>query len=409
VARFGAERRGDTAPAPAPAPAPARPAPASDASPGLMSTLGELRTELDGLREVVEREAAAREAAEARAAELEHELREQGTRSARVYEAITELRALLDAVRAGRGQSDATDATDAPAAADATAAADPTAATAATAVTGAAVEPADRLDAARTRLRETVPVPQVAEEAVEAGTLKPWLERAFKGLTAHDPDAAGRLLLALLPAQGLVHPQPIAYDLRLETDRYIHVTVAGNPPRTTVAPADRPRERCERQFWAEGDPAALARAVLAGGLRRRLGRGMARVEGSGSGFRALRDIIRAPRSLGQLYDAGFRPDPELAFTLAAWILEESSNPAGRLAIAHNDSRGSTTVYLHISHGARATVTRSPPLWDVTATIVCPGDQLVAVLAGRRGDELEVLGDEIALATLIGWLDHSQRR
>jgi hypothetical protein len=120
-------------------------------------------------------------------------------------------------------------------------------------------------------------------------------------------------------------------------------------------------------------------------------------------------MIRAEMSLGQLYDAGVRLDPALAFTLAAAMLDPRWNASERFTIAHTEHPGSTAVYLHVPHAGRATVGDSPPLWDVAATIVCPADRLLEVLAGRRPDELEVAGDGIALSTLLGQLDHAQYR
>jgi chromosome segregation ATPase len=98
------------------------------------AALGELRAELEELQDAVEREGAARAWAEARAGELERQLHQHAARSVRVYEAFTELRGLLDGVRA-----------------------DP--------VVGA-VEAA-RLDAARTRLRQMIPPRETPQQAGE--------------------------------------------------------------------------------------------------------------------------------------------------------------------------------------------------------------------------------------------------
>ena len=74
----------------------------------LASSLAELRAELDQLAEIAERESAARAAAqsrvvelERRVAELERALRERELSSARVYDAVHELRGLLGQARQG--------------------------------------------------------------------------------------------------------------------------------------------------------------------------------------------------------------------------------------------------------------------------------------------------------------------
>jgi hypothetical protein len=354
--------------------------PASDRSGELTATLGALRVELVQLREIVERESEQRAHAQARVAELERELRQQADRSARVYEALAELRGMLDAARGrpGPGQTEA-----------------------------------ERLDAARTRLREATPPIETAaalaaDEAVPDGPrYKPWLEPTFKALAGHDPAAAGRLLFGLLPAQGLVHPEPIAYDLRLGSGDYVQVTV-GESSQTIVERSREPRSAARRAFWIEGDAAAVARSVAAGPVRRRLGRGMARIEGSRPGARVLRELIRTPASLGRLYDAGVRLEPELALTLAAWMVEPGWTAGERFTIAHETGAGAGDAYLHVRHGERISVSDTAPLAPVATTIVCPGDELLAVLAGRRGDRLSIRGDEGPLATLLGWLERAQR-
>lgn len=373
----------------------------------LASVLGELRLELESLRDVVEHERVAREEAESRVSELERELQEQGIRSARVHDALAELRGLLEAVRSARG-APAPVMPSPPDALAETVEPEPPAASAEPEQPATPVE-AERLDAARARLRETVPPPEAGDDPRAARPFKPWLQPVFRALTADDPHTAGRLLIGLLPAQGIVRPQPIAYDLRLSEDHDVRVTVAGDPPATTVERTREPRARAERSFWVEGDSAALARAVAAGGLRRRFGRRMARVEGDRSGFAAVRELVRAPLGLEQLVDAGVRLDPELAFTLAAWMIDPRWAGDDRFTIAHTAAGADTATYLHVRRSERATVTSSPPLWDIAARIVCVDERVLGVLAGRRGADVHIEGDERALGLVIGWLDHAQRR
>jgi hypothetical protein len=254
---------------------------------------------------------------------------------------------------------------------------------------------------------ETVGAP--ATETEPDRPLKPWLETAFRGLVSHDPPTAGRLLIGLLPAQGLAHPEPIAYDLRLGAEDYVHVTVADEPPLTTVTRASEPRPRDELQFWAEGDPATLARAAAAGGLRRRFGRRRLRISGGRGGFDAVRGIVRLRRSLDELVDCGVRLDPELTFLLVAWTIDPQWTHHERFTIAHAAAEDAAPTYLHVRRGERATVSSAAPLWDVATTIICADDALLGALAGRRGPEIAVRGDDGALATVTSWLDNAQWR
>jgi hypothetical protein len=114
---------------------------------------GGLAAELEQLREIVEREGAARAWAEARAAQRERQLRDCATRTGRVYDAVAELRGLLDAVRGERGAG--------------------------------AVE-AERLDAARARLREMTPPRESSQQAGETAV------RAVRGARGVRSDAYAR-------------------------------------------------------------------------------------------------------------------------------------------------------------------------------------------------------------------------
>jgi hypothetical protein len=136
---------------------------------------------------------------------------------------------------------------------------------------------------------------------------------------------------------------------------------------------------------------------------------MARLEGQRRGFDAVRALVRLRRSLDQLADAGVRLDPELAFTLAAWTIDPRWTEHERFTIAHTAGEGAAQTYLHIRRRERATVTSTAPLWDVATTVVCAADELLGVLAGRRGPEIVLHGDEGALATVTSWLDHAQWR
>src|SRR5205085_1388877 len=82
-----------------------------------------------------------------------------------------------------------------------------------------AVEPG-RLAAAQARLREAAEAPPAAQPPPDAQAGAPlapalppgrrsWLLRALRRMVVQNPDAAGRLLVALLPANGLAHIEPI--------------------------------------------------------------------------------------------------------------------------------------------------------------------------------------------------------
>ena len=143
-----------------------------------------------------------------------------------------------------------------------------------------------------------------AEEDAEDHADGYWFPRALRRLAAEDPREAGRLLLQLLPAQGLVWPEDLAYTLNIAETGFVAVTVSGD--KTTVQPllsldlAQPPALRT--------DLAGLARAVTA---RRGWGRLGARVSGTHGTLRPLRALARAPLSLRDLERQGVQLDPAL--------------------------------------------------------------------------------------------------
>lgn len=350
----------------------------------MSSTLDALREEFVELRTLAERESASRAQAQARALRLERELHEQVLRCARSYEAVDELRGEIEAMRvalAGRLGGEV--------------------------VPAPSVDP-ERLAAALTRLREASPVPAPGAEDPERteraeGPASAWLARVFRALAARDAAAAGRLALALLPSQRLVHPGPLAYDLVLEELGCVQVSVGGGEVRVHLA--DVPR--AEAQFQVIGDLPSLARLLASGRVRRRLGRGRARIGGRRAGFAALAKLVRAPLTLPELYEAGVRLPPWLAFTVVSLMVDPSWTKAERFSIAHQD-RGaqSAGVYLHVQDGAPLSVTDSAQRGPVT-TIVCPADRLLAVLYGASELDAELSGDERTLALLQSWVKRAQ--
>lgn len=363
-------------------------------------TLAQLREQLERLRAVAERERAEREEAEQRAARLERALAEQSARSGRVYEAIEELRGELAELRAAH-------------------AGEPLAAGA-----GGLEEPprlgdpagpveAQRLSAALARLREASPSEPQGAAAEERPTrsgrpTKPWLRRAFRRLVVQDPAAAGRLLVALLPAQHVADRRPVAYDLVLgeSTDICVQVSAGAGPPRIDFGEAS--RSLSEVDFQVTGDLASIARLVAAGRVRRRFGRGLARVRGERARFSALERLVSTPLTLRELHAAGVRLDPALALTIVSLVIDPAWTAGERFTIAH-EVRGARLAgaFLHVRDGGAPLVTDRPAAGPVETTIVSPADMLLPTLAGDRSADVFVRGEQRPLTLLAHWLERAQ--
>ncbi|MFL5862819.1 MAG: hypothetical protein ACJ780_18920 [Solirubrobacteraceae bacterium] len=403
------------------------------------ATLSELRAELGSLGDELVRERLLRADAERRAAELERELQGQRAVSLGAYIAIGELREALQRLAPPEREPDPADPPAPVAQPDVPAAPEPPARTElesppplaaaleppallepplaaaqdAPAPAAGLVEPA-RLNDALSRLRDTVAPqdapgpPIVAPAAIRPPSLhealaRPTLERAFRAMARADLDAAGRLLLELLPLQHVVYPHAVTYDLVLGPDRCVWVSVADGAPAIEVQGAPRPRE--EVDFRVVGEPRRIARMLTAGWLGRWLGRA-ARVRGRRQGVVAISALLGAPLDLGALHRAGVRPDPVVAFRLLAAMIDPSWTAPCRFTLEHS-TPDSTRTYLLVQEGRPLTVRRDAPQAGATTTLSCPGEHLLAALAGAPVPGVRVTGDVEAFLSLRRWIKRAQ--
>lgn len=279
---------------------------------------------------------------------------------------------------------------------------------------------AEKLSAALARLREGTPPAPAAEPAATPAApqsdstrperpAKPWLRKAFRTLADRDPSSAGRLLLALLPAQRAADRRPVAYDLVLGDLATARVTVSSATAQVDLG--DTPRPLYEVDFQLVGDLASIARLLAAGPVRRRLGRlalrhPVGRIRGDRSRFPAVEHLIDAPLTLGQLHAAGVRLDPVLALTLAALMIEPEWTAGERFTIAHREpSLPSPDAYLQVRDGKPALPSAEPPYGPLASVLVCAGDEVLDALAGATPAQVE--GEARPLALVRQWLERAQ--
>jgi hypothetical protein len=287
---------------------------------------------------------------------------------------------------------------------------------------------AERLSAALARLREqprampagdAEPAPQpdpaprtpapVAPAPPPAAT-RPWLSPAFRKLAAQDASAAGRLLVGLLPAQNGVGVGAVAYDLVMSDVLIAHVTVGSTGQTVELDASTRPLS--EVDFQLVGDLARIARLLAAGPLVRRLGRlapgrPVARVRGDRRRVAALDGLIGGRLTLAQLYGAGVRLDPLLTVTLAAVMIDATWSRGERFTLGHREVGAlAPDTYLLVRDGRPPLASAGAPHGSAATVVVCPGDQLLAVLGGAVAPT-EVVGDERPLAAIRQWLDRAQ--
>ncbi len=448
------------------------PAPAPD--PGLPAVLSALADELAELRTLAEGERRLRTEAEARAAALERQLQEVTERSERAFEEIGHVREqLASMVGAEQERAVAPSRPGQASAPPSVSSASPVSAPppAPAPAPNRELDPR-RLDEALSRLREqhppedhdpgspespqaletqpltaaqqsapSAPEPPSAPSAPEpppapetppgpeptAGRAQPprppardtkgsppggWLYPAFRALTRSDPVTAGRLVLALLPAHGLVHRKRLDYDLALTGIGCLQVSVPGGGRPAQVTLSDSGRSPYEIDFTVEGDPISLAR-LLARGRRHVLRlpfrrRRRARISGDRDRAGALFEFVRTPLRLGQLAAAGAVLDPWLMLSLVAWMIDPDWTRGEHFTIAFAEPGGdSAPMLLHIGDGAPLSVLDSVPVGGATTQLILSAGALAGALEGRPGTVEAIRGETRPLAVLQGWIERAQ--
>jgi hypothetical protein len=278
---------------------------------------------------------------------------------------------------------------------------------------------AGRLEAALSRLREAAlapeaapPVGTVPTEPAAAG--RAWIAPVFRAMVKRDPAGAGRLAVALLPAQPLVHPLPLAYDLVLSDLGCVSVIAAGGRAAVELRDAARPREQV--QLVVRGELSSFARLLSAGPVRRRLvRRGLARARGSRSTLKALRGLIRAPLGLEQLRACGVCPSPAISLSLIAAMVQADWTKGETFTIAHREPDVLVAGACLRVRDAAPVVAGDPAecgvggvggvgeIFHPTTTIVCPSASLLAVFADAGGGEAAVEGESRPLAVVQSWV------
>ena len=303
----------------------------------------------------------------------------------------------LNAARARlRAQAPAEETPDAPPAAVPPAAASPEDAPAAetTAAQRAATPAPAPLRLSRTTLAAAAPAEPV-------GPPTPWLPAALRRLLAEDPDTAGRIVVGMLPAHGLATRRDLVYDLEIADRGTVAVDVRDG--RAEVRALDRPRDGERRDFRVAATHAGLARLLLGRrGLRRR-----ARVRGSRRRLKELRRLTQEPLALRDLAASGATLEPALALWLAALAIDPGRTRGHRFTLAHAPHPGGAPdAWLRIRSGAPPQVLRTRPGERPAATLRCTRGALLSLLAGVEplpGEGGGIDGDVAAVELVREWI------
>ena len=238
------------------------------------------------------------------------------------------------------------------------------------------------------------------------------LRGAIVKLAHDDPALAGRVLAALLPAQGLAVSGPLSYDLSIGGTGTFSVSVTAG--RTFVRAIDRPRPRKDADFHLTAAPLVLAE--LLAGVDHRVGRffGPARIRGRKRRAKALRALPTATTALAEAARAGAQLEPELVYRTLAYAVHPSWTRGHRFTIAQivdgGGAGGDEIWYLTANDGAGLSVAPTPRGHTPDASVSMSRDVFDRLLRGEpvaSGERPVVRGDREAVAHMTAWTRRAQ--
>ena len=234
----------------------------------------------------------------------------------------------------------------------------------------------------------------------------PWLPRALREMATNDPQAAGRLLLALLPAHGLVEPtRNLRYDLVLEDVGCLAVTLLGGTVK--IAEQLAPRATGEVDFQIDTSLAGLGVLLAAGRTRRMIARERATVIPDRDRIDTLRALAQAPLGLRALHSVGVRLDPLLAYRALTLSIEPQWTAGHRFTLLHEVEGSPARRCCVYVDGERPVSVMAPSRHThANVTIICPPDLFLPLLAGELTLTKErklVHGDIDAFTAFQDWI------
>ncbi|MEA2311643.1 MAG: hypothetical protein QOE28_1611 [Solirubrobacteraceae bacterium] len=251
--------------------------------------------------------------------------------------------------------------------------------------------------------------PPRAEVVGRSARQYPPLRGAIVKLAHDDPQAAARLLAALLPAQAAAIATPLDYDLTIRELGTFSVTVTGGTAPARVQPLDHPRPRAETDFHLSAD--ALTLAELLAGVDRRVGRlfGPARYTGSRRRLGLLRSVRATRLSLRDAARAGAELDPGLVYRALAYAVHPSWTRGERFTVAQ-EIAGEDPQTFHLTARDGAGLALSVHAEEADATVTMTRETFGLMLRGEpvpSGSRPAIRGDRDAVARLKAWMDRAQ--
>jgi hypothetical protein len=237
----------------------------------------------------------------------------------------------------------------------------------------------------------------------------PLLRGAVVKLAHDDAATAGRVLAALLPAQGALIEGPLTYDLTIRGTGTYAIAIAGG--RASAEPLERPRSRSEAEFHLAADPLILAE--LLAGVEHKIGRffGPARVRGRKRRVKALQPLTTDGASLTDAARAGASLGPELIYRAFAYAVHPSWTRGHTFTVAQAIVGDPPEIwYLQARDGTGLAVSTTEPQTPPTATVTMSRETFDRMLRGEplpSGTRPAIRGDRHAVELMRAWTERAR--
>ncbi len=257
----------------------------------------------------------------------------------------------------------------------------------------------------RAAVRDEVPVaPRVGELAPPIKHPQ-WIARGLQRLAAQDPALAGRILLALLPAQGAASKGPLRYDLNLLDDGCIAVTV--DEAGTTVVDEEAPRASGDTDALLSGEVAALGRLIVSKRRWATARRAGLRINGTRAAHRWLQELAHLPLGRLALAQHGIELDADVLLRLIAASIDPDWTIGHRFVIGveSTETQPPRRWHFHVNGGSAPSVSRTLPLGAADAVLRGKPAELLDALCGAPapGSDARIAGDPVPLVLVQGWM------
>jgi hypothetical protein len=238
-----------------------------------------------------------------------------------------------------------------------------------------------------------------------------WFADALRRLAHEDREAAGRLLVSLLPAQSIATPRSFRYDLVVRDDAVY--AVDAHPLDTRVEQLEVPRPMDQTDAWIMGALGQLGDLIAHGksSFLRLFNRHGLKVKGQRARLDDLLALATAPLRLRDLCAVGAPVPPHLLLQMIVSSIDQSWVDPRPLTIRLDPREdGMRVCSLRIQDGSPVVLgtegTAAADFGEVTTIAEGTARSLMRLLAGLpspEDDQANVRGPLEPLEMLQGWV------